>query len=73
MYLPFETFSAEKLREVENVTARSSFVERTTGVDNVCERAALAGCRDGRLVLGKTVGDGMTAAVVRRAVRLVFE
>lgn len=72
-HLPFETFSAEKLREVENVTARSSFVERTTGVDNVCERAALAGCRDGRLVLGKTVGDGMTAAVVRRAVRLVFE
>ena len=40
----------------------SPFVREVTGVDNVCERAAvLAG--GGRLAVGKTVRDGATAAI----------
>src|SRR5699024_1090923 len=39
--IPFVTYPAEILKEIRCVTASSDFVERTTGVDNVCERAAL--------------------------------
>ena len=35
---PFVTYPADELRTVEEVTARSEFVEKVTGVDNVCER-----------------------------------
>ena len=68
--IPFLTYPAEKLREVESVTASSSFVEQTTGVDNVCERAALTSCREGELVRGKCIRESMTAALVRRPVVL---
>ena len=54
-------YSAEELAQAPGAFARSAFVERTVGVDNVCERAAcVAG---GRLVLGKQAGDGVTVAV----------
>lgn len=59
--VPFYTYTADILREVKGVFSGSSFVERTTGVDNVCERAACAG--GGRLIAGKTAGEGMTAAL----------
>lgn len=54
-------FSADELRAVEGVFASSAFVERTTGVDNVCERAAAA-CGE-TVLLPKTVFEGVTVAV----------
>ena len=40
--VPFETFSAEELLAVPGEYPVSDFVKKTTGVGNVCERAAVA-------------------------------
>lgn len=63
--IPFITFSSEELLEVKGDFASSSFVESVTGVDNVCERSALAACGEcgGRILVKKTVYDGVTIAV----------
>lgn len=66
--IPFFTYPAEELRKIQNVTQRSDFVQQTTGVDNVCERAALRCCPEGILIQGKCTRDSMTAALVRRPV-----
>ena len=58
---PLRFFSADELSAVPGKFAPSEFVERTTGVDNVCERAASA-CGETVLV-HKTVVDGVTVAV----------
>lgn len=39
--IPFYTYLAEELARVEGDFKASEFVKKTTGVDNVCERAAL--------------------------------
>lgn len=68
--LPFETYSAEQLKEVEGSFAESKFVEETTGVDNVCERSAILGSskhgEKSNLILRKYAEDGVTAALARR-------
>lgn len=64
--IPLFTYPAEELQKIENVTRRSDFVEQITGVDNVCERAALRCCPEGILIQGKCRRDSMTAALVRR-------
>lgn len=68
--IPFVTYPAEILKEVPRVTSYSAFVEKTTGVDNVCERAAITCCPEGKLIQGKCIRDSMTAALVRRPLRL---
>ena len=68
--LPFETYSAEQLKEVEGSFAESKFVEETTGVDNVCERSAILGSskhgEKSNLILRKYAEDCVTAALARR-------
>ncbi len=59
---PFETFPADCLAVQPGSFSRSEFVEKTTGVDNVCERAAVAGANGGRLLTGKSVINGITLA-----------
>ena len=67
--IPFVTYPADELQTVEEVTAGSEFVEKMTGVDNVCERAARLCARnretgaDGELIWGKCIREGMTAAL----------
>lgn len=63
--LPFVTFSAKELAEVKGDFDSSSFVESVTGVDNVCERSALAACgnKGGRILVRKYVYDGVTIGV----------
>lgn len=65
--IPFITYPAEELRTVKNVSAGSEFVRKITGVDNVCERAARLCCgdgnEDGMLICGKSIREGMTAAL----------
>lgn len=58
---PLRTFSAETLRAVPGAFTASQLVEDTVGVDNVCERAAVA--TGGRLLLEKQAGNGMTVAI----------
>ena len=59
--LPLLTYSAEELKAVPGRFAHSDFVEKTVGVDNVCERAAARA--GGRLLRGKTVMAGATFAL----------
>lgn len=60
--LPFETFDAARLAAIPGDFTASAFVEKTTGVDNVCERSAIAGGGT-RLLAGKTVGNGVAMAL----------
>ena len=54
-------YTAEQLCTVPGEFVSSDFVKRTVGVDNVCERSALA--QGGRLVLGKQASSGTTVAI----------
>lgn len=54
-------YSAEQLAAVEGTFASSDFVRAAVGVDNVCERAAVAG--GARLIGGKEAHGGMTVAL----------
>ena len=44
----------------------SAFVAQTVGVDNVCERAAVAAADGGSLRIHKQAMDGLTIAVAKR-------
>ena len=59
--VPFVTYTPEELMNMEGSFSSSEFVCRTTGADNVCERAAAAAGAV-RLLIRKTARDGMTAA-----------
>lgn len=58
---PFETFSADELNKAEGDFDASDFVKKTTGVDNVCGRAAVISS-GGKLITGKFARDGVTFA-----------
>ena len=66
--VPYHTFSATVLEQISGAFASSDFVKKTVGVDNVCERSALAGCESyggGELILKKQARDGITLAVAK--------
>lgn len=67
MRIPFFTYTAEELNRVGACVHSSEFVKAQVGVDNVCERAALAGCgTNGELIYEKHAFDGMTIAIAER-------
>lgn len=64
--LPYFTYSADQLTGVLGVFSESDFVKRTTGVGNVCERAACRAADNGsgaKLLLKKQMKDGVTLAL----------
>jgi cobalt-precorrin 5A hydrolase len=67
--LPLYFFSAQELNALHGNFSASDFVQETTGTDNVCERAALAGCgmKSGALLVQKTIQDGVTIAIAARS------
>ena len=71
-HLPFITYSAEELNGAEGDFSDSGFVRERTGVDCVCERAAVLAA-DGKLVTKKKARNGMTFALARteEAIRFV--
>lgn len=71
-HIPFEIYTAEELSSVSGVTAASDFVKKITGVDNVCERAARLSCVFGSLIQGKSIREGMTAALVKCPLEIEF-
>lgn len=72
--IPFFTYTAEELQEVNGLFTGSSFVESQVGVDNVCERAAMKSCgKGGRLLVPKIAENGMTIAIARREWRVCFD
>ena len=70
--IPFVTFSAEKLQSAEGEFSESAFVERTTGVSNVCERSAVL-ASGGTLLCKKKIYDGVTIALARKEKVICFE
>ena len=70
--LPLRTFTAGELQNVPGEFTSSAFVRKTTGVDNVCERAAvLAG--GGRLISRKEAMNGVTVALALTEPILQFD
>ena len=67
---PLKTYTAEELMSVSGSFTHSEFVEKTTGSDNVCERAAV--CAGGRIIIPKTARNGITAAVAEMPVYIDF-
>ena len=63
-------YSAQQLQQVPGTFTTSEFVQTVTGVDNVCERAALLGAA--RLLVKKTAMDGVTVAVAEEAWEVRF-
>ena len=61
--LKLETFSAGELAAVPGDFPSSDFVRQVTGVDNVCQRAAVLGSGVGKLLGEKYQGEGVTMAV----------
>jgi len=64
--LPFVTFPAGELAAVEGDFPASGFVREVTGVDNVCQRAAVLGS-GGRLIGTRYVGGGVTMALAEES------
>ena len=54
-------YTAEELKAVPGEFTPSAFVQSITGVDNVCERAALIGAE--KLIVKKAVRNGVTVAL----------
>lgn len=61
--LPLSFFSPEELAQAEGHFSASDFVQRTVGVDNVCERSAVLGSGGGALWLSKRTGEGTALAL----------
>ena len=69
--LPLLSFDAALLNKAEGDFTSSQFVKQTTGVDNVCERAALMGAGPGaELTVRKTAENGITLAIGKRNIQL---
>ena len=67
--LEFKTFSAEQLSALEGEFSGSDFVQKITGVDNVCERSAICGS-GGIIVNRKMAKNGVTMAIATAHVNL---
>ena len=65
------SFSAKELKAVKGEFSASPFVWSVTGVDNVCERSAVA-ASGGKILVTKTTGDGVTCAAALSDWRIVF-
>jgi len=63
--VPFVTYSAAELAATPGRFTPSERVKSVTGVDNVCERAAVR-CSGGALVRSKTLYPGVTMALARK-------
>ena len=68
--LPIIFYSAEELNAVPGSFSGSDFVKKITGVDNVCERAAMIGAE--KLVLKKTALNGITVAIAAERKEVSF-
>jgi len=63
-------YSAEELLNAKGEFTPSAFVSSVTGVDNICERAAV--CARGELIIKKQARNGVTTAIALASVSLSF-
>lgn len=71
--IPYRTYSGDELREAQGDFSPSAFVASVTGVDNVCERAAVLAAEQGTLIRKKYAGDGVTIALAVKKWSVCFE
>ena len=74
--VPFKTFSSEELLSVQGEFTSSSFVSKTVGVDNVCERSAVKAAENYtgvHFIQRKRGAEGVTTALVLGDWRIRFE
>ncbi|WP_368274143.1 cobalamin biosynthesis protein, partial [Intestinimonas butyriciproducens] len=64
-------FTPQELAEISGEFTPSEFVRGVTGVDNVCERAAVRA--GGELIVRKQAGGGVTVAVSREPLVISLE
>lgn len=67
-----ETYDVETLRNLDGEFTASAFVSQVTGVDNVCERSAMAGSQNGKILISKMAKNGVTAAFVLDEIKISF-
>ena len=67
--LHLKTYSADELKDLHGEFGHSDFVEKTVGVDNVCERAAVRYAMEQggveEQIIPKTASSGVTIAIYR--------
>lgn len=67
LQVPFQVYPPETLKGLSGAFSGSEFVRSVTGVDNVCERAAVAAAgADAVLLIPRQAGKGITIAVAER-------
>ena len=71
--IPFRTFEETELQNAKGTFEESEFVKKITGVGNVCERSAVLGAEQGRLIKKKTGRNGVTTALALRDWEVHFE
>lgn len=69
---PAVFYTAQQLEQVQGNFPPSDFVRRTTGTDNVCQRAAAKAAGNGTCLLEKTAQDGMTISIYCEDWRTAF-
>ncbi|MDD3571018.1 MAG: cobalt-precorrin 5A hydrolase [Lachnospiraceae bacterium] len=72
MNINLRCFSSKELKNAKGSFTSSNFVKQTTGVDNVCERAAVL-ASGGELIIKKTTGNGVTVAAAIKSRSVEFE
>lgn len=71
--IPFHTYSAEELRQLEDRFSHSEFVHSVTGVGNVCESSAYLASKQGQIIMGKTANTGITLAIAKENWNIHFD
>ena len=71
--VPFETFTSQELNHAECNCEPSEFVKKITGSDNVCQRAAFLGSKNGTILKEKTVYNNVTIALARTYDTITFD
>lgn len=65
-HLPLDIWTAQQLQEAPGEFSASQFVQQITGVDNVCERAAVLSSGGGAILIPKSAASGVTVAAAER-------
>lgn len=70
--VPFNIYNKNELGNQKGEFSHSDFVKSITGVDSVCERSALAGSIDGKLIVKKIIENSVTVAIAINSFSLTF-
>ena len=60
------------MSNVEGDFTASEFVLEKTGVDNICERAAMCSAQNGKIIVSKKAKNGVTVALAMKTMMLSF-